>query len=108
MAMASGTAKRRAERARERIAEARRVERRRRVRRIVIVVVAGVLLAAAAVVVAVTAQGGSARHAPAAAPTPPLWPRPDDTADRTRAIGLAVSPMEGTARHFHTHLDILV
>ncbi|GAA0363865.1 hypothetical protein NE235_16500 [Actinoallomurus spadix] len=38
----------------------------------------------------------------------PPWPRPDDTADRARKEGLAVAPMEGTAVHFHSHLDILV
>jgi hypothetical protein len=38
----------------------------------------------------------------------PSWPAPADTADRARRIGLAVAPMEGTARHFHTHLDVIV
>jgi hypothetical protein len=100
--------------ARERVAAAREADRRRRLRRIVI----GAVCAAAAVVVAAvivgvlaggdggSARPGSGRGVPAGAL--PSWSRPDDTADRARAIGLSVAPMEGTARHFHTHLDILV
>jgi hypothetical protein len=51
-------------------------------------------------------SGGGGDKAPAVAR--PSWPRPDDTANRARAIGLSVAPMEGTARHFHVHLDVLV
>jgi hypothetical protein len=106
--MASGTTGRdtngRRGTARERVEAARRAERRRRSRRIVISVIGGVAVAVLVAVLAVVAHGGGGR--PAAARV--SWPRPDDTADRARAIGLSVAPMEGTALHFHTHLDILV
>jgi hypothetical protein len=86
---------------------ARQAERRRRSRRIIIL--AASCVAAAAVLVAafvVVVHDGAGRPRPAA--ESPTWPRPDDTADRARGIGLSVAPMEGTALHFHTHLDILV
>jgi hypothetical protein len=102
---AGGAAKRVS--ARERVAVAREAERRRRR---IILWVAGALaavVAAAVVLVGMRAGGdGPEHHATSAARA--SWPRPDDTADRARAIGLAVAPMEGTARHFHSHLDILV
>lgn len=107
--MASGTTGRDGRRgtARERVEAARRAERRRRSRRIIILAACCVAVAAALVAVFVTvAPDGSGRQRPAA--ERPTWPRPDDTADRARAIGLSVAPMEGTALHFHTHLDILV
>jgi hypothetical protein len=115
-----GTAARRS--ARERLAAERAAEeRRRRQRRIVTWAASG---GVAAVLVAggvwLTASGGgsgkgaaktagtSGAVAATAATGRPPWARPDDTADRARTEGLAVAPMEGTARHFHTHLDILV
>ena len=36
----------------------------------------------------------------------PVWPRPTDTADRVRAVGLELLPMEGSVLHFHVHLDV--
>ena len=98
--MASGTGRRTS--ARERVEAAREAERRRRRRRIIV----GILLVAVVVTggaLAGIAGGGGHRET-----ARPSWPRPEDTADRARAIGLSVAPMEGTARHFHAHLDILV
>jgi hypothetical protein len=106
--MASGTTGRNDRRgtARERVAAARRAEagRRRRSRRIIVLAACCVAAAVVAVFVVVV-HDGSGRQRPAAERL--SWPRPDDTADRARAIGLSVAPMEGTALHFHTHLDIL-
>jgi hypothetical protein len=96
--------------ARERVAAAREAERRRS-RRIVVATVCGAAVLAGGVLVGATAgggHGGHGGHGRSVAAARPAWPRPDDTADRARAIGLSVAPMEGTARHFHTHLDILV
>ncbi|MCO6011029.1 hypothetical protein NE236_39345 [Actinoallomurus purpureus] len=115
-----GAAERRS--ARERLAAERAAaERRQRRRRILTWTASGVVAAlVAGGVWAATSGGGSgkakttasgatgARDASAAATGLPPWPRPDDTADRARTEGLAVAPMEGTAQHFHTHLDILV
>jgi hypothetical protein len=94
--------------ARERVEAARRAERRRRSRRTAILAACCVVVAAAMVAafVVVVAHDGPGRQQPAAGSL--TWPRPEDTADRARAIGLSVAPMEGTALHFHTHLDILV
>jgi hypothetical protein len=107
--MASGTTGRngRSGTARERVAAARRAEteRRRRSRRIIVLAACFVAAAVVAVFVVVAHDGSGGRRPTAERPT---WPRPEDTADRARAIGLAVAPMEGTALHFHTHLDILV
>lgn len=49
-------------------------------------------------------------------PTPPVaggtnlppWPAPADPTPGINAAGLQMSNMEGTAAHFHSHLDILV
>lgn len=91
--------------ARERVAVEREAERRRRRRRVVVWTAGGV--AAAALVtggVLTGLAGGDRGHAA----VHPSWPAPADTADRARRIGLSVAPMEGTARHFHTHLDVFV
>jgi hypothetical protein len=102
---AGGTAKRPS--ARERIEAAREARRRRR--RVILAAASGgvavVVGGSVAVAVAAGGQGSGHHHSPAARAA---WPRPADTADRARAIGLSVAPMEGTALHFHTHLDILV
>jgi hypothetical protein len=93
--------------ARERVAVARQAERRRR--RIMFWAagaVSAVVVAGGALVVIAGRGGSEHHHGPS--PVGASWPRPADTADRARAIGLSVAPMEGTARHFHTHLDILV
>lgn len=38
----------------------------------------------------------------------PPWSLPADPVPLAEAAGLRVAPMEGTAAHFHTHLDVLV
>lgn len=92
--------------ARERVAAAREAERRGKRRRIIVWTSCGVALAAVVTGGVVIGVSGGGDHAHALAR--PSWPRPDDTAARARAIGLSVAPMEGTARHFHSHLDLLV
>lgn len=55
-------------------------------------------------------------NAPAALPAPvsgnrttqPPWPLPADPVAGAQRAGLRVEPMEGDAKHFHSHLDILV
>jgi hypothetical protein len=107
--------------ARERIAAAREAERRRaRRRRVTLWTGGGIAVAAATGAVLVGVTSGHAQHrAPVSSPVSssgatapgtalPPWPRPDDTADRARTVGLSVAPMEGTAQHFHVHLDVLV
>lgn len=91
--------------ARERVAAVREGERRRRRRRVVAWTGGGAV--AAAVVTGGVFAGLSGDDRGHAA-VHPSWPAPADTADRARRIGLSVGPMEGTARHFHTHLDVLV
>ncbi|MUL43672.1 hypothetical protein FZ103_21325 [Streptomonospora sp. PA3] len=38
----------------------------------------------------------------------PPWPLPADPVALAKDAGLRVEPMEGTARHFHAHLDVIV
>ena len=38
----------------------------------------------------------------------PPWPRPTDTITRAQQAGLFVGSSEGTAVHFHAHLDLLI
>jgi hypothetical protein len=106
MAKTTGTKAVRRASARERVAAAREAERRRRRLRIIAWTAGGVAAAALATggALAEVAGHGGRTHAVAR----PSWPTPADTADRARRIGLSVAPMEGTARHFHTHLDVLV
>lgn len=101
--------------ARERLAGIRAEQARRERHR-----TAGILMVAG--VVAVTIVGASAwgvmhrQSQDAALPgvgssgrtSMPPWPVPADTAATAQALGLDVGPMEGTADHFHAHLDILV
>jgi hypothetical protein len=104
--------------ARERIAAARAIERRKeRLRWIVTFAVTGIVVAVLAVgaALALVKQDREAKR-PAALPTPvergsetlPPWPVPADPVAGARQAGLDVKPMEGTAKHFHAHLDILV
>jgi hypothetical protein len=75
-------------------------------------------LAASAVITAVViARSGSAtiqslqaavRAAGKASVGQPPWPRPADTAQRAADVGLQVGASEGTAVHFHVHLDVFV
>jgi hypothetical protein len=100
---AGGRAKRPS--ARERIEAAREARRRRR--RVILAAVSGgvAVVVGGSLAVAAGHQGSGHHQTPAARAA---WPRPADTADRARAIGLSVAPMEGTARHCHAHLDILI
>jgi hypothetical protein len=128
--MASGTSKSARRRsaaaakranARERLAAVRAAEQRRARRRRIIIWVSGGVVAALAAGggwVAMSSADESKGRPPAPRPVAkvaaaagtalPPWPRPDDTAARAQAAGLSVAPMEGTARHFHTHLDVFV
>lgn len=110
--------------ARERMAAARAADARRRRRRIVALAAgaaAVTALAAAGAWIGVPGRGsggahplvtrtgaGTATGVPADGTARPPWKRPDDTAERARTAGLSVAPMEGTVRHFHAHLDVLV
>jgi hypothetical protein len=105
--------------ARERMAAHQAAERRReRMRWITMWTITGVLVA---VLLGFGVWAFMGQHSkasrPAALPTQaqqgsetalPPWPLPADPVSGARAAGLNVAPMEGTARHFHAHLDILV
>jgi hypothetical protein len=101
--------------AKARIAAARAAEKRRERRNwIITIAVVGVVVAALATGAAWTLIK---QNRPKPLPTPvaqgsdtalPPWPVPADPVAGARAVGLDVKPMEGTARHFHVHLDILV
>lgn len=89
--------------ARERIAAARAAEKRReRRRRWILTAGVLVLLIAGGAFWALGGRGDTTGG------KPPPWARPADTVKRATAAGLAVTNMEGTAVHFHTHLDVLV
>lgn len=107
---ATAAARRRA--ARERLAAERAAEARRRLRRRIATWiaagVAAVVLIAGGVWLAVSGGGGHRQAATVSGKAVALWPRPADTTARARAEGLSVAGMEGTARHFHVHLDVLV
>lgn len=51
---------------------------------------------------------GAVSQAAHAGTAQPPWPRPADTEQRAAAAGLAVGASEGTAVHFHAHLDVFV
>lgn len=97
-------------------AQQKRRERRGKVLRIAagVVVVAGVGGGITAAVL--TRTSGPTGPLPAAAINAagtagtgqPPWPRPADTIQRADAAGLQVGNSEGTAVHFHVHLDIIV
>jgi hypothetical protein len=107
---------------RERIAAARaaaaRAERRATLlRRGGIGAAAAVAVGVIAVVALRSTHGNDAKgalpDAPAtasasAATGPPPWPAPADASAGAKAAGLRMGQMEGTALHFHTHLDVLV
>jgi hypothetical protein len=104
---------------RDRVAAQRAGERRRdRMRWIAIwtVTAAAVAVLAAVGIWAVVDQSRKADR-PAALPKPfhqggdtamPPWPVPADPVAGAKAAGLDVQPMEGTAKHFHAHLDVIV
>lgn len=100
--------------ARQRVAAARAAEKRRERRRwIITFAVTGVIVVALA---AGAAWAIVANDKPAPLPRPaaakgtgiPPWPLPTDPVAGAKAAGLDVQPMEGTAKHFHAHLDVLV
>lgn len=100
-------------RARQRIAESRKREARRESRGRVLVWSGGALA-----IVAVVASAGwalSNKGGPALPATvsgtgtaPPPWPAPADALSGARAAGLSVEAGEGTAKHFHAHLAVIV
>jgi hypothetical protein len=104
---------------RDRIAAQRAAERNRdRMRWIAIWAVTAVTVAVLAAV-GIWAVVDQSRKAdlPAALPKPvhqgsetamPPWPLPADPVSGAKAAGLDVQPMEGTAKHFHAHLDVIV
>jgi hypothetical protein len=101
--------------ARERIAAARERERRRgRRRRLLMWTISGAVVAVIAGLVtwAVIAQKSSDHKAQRAATSPratlPPWSVPANTVQRAQAAGLTVAGMEGSAEHFHAHLDLIV
>lgn len=96
--------------AQERIAAARAAEKRRERRRWIITfaVTGALVIVIAAGAVWAIAGKNAAREAAANGRGTPPWPVPSDTADRAKAAGLTVQAMEGTARHFHAHLDVFV
>ncbi|WP_144708547.1 hypothetical protein [Dermacoccus nishinomiyaensis] len=90
-------------------AKARRARRLITGAAIAVVVLA---VAAGAVVIASLQGGGSDGPTGGAAAAGrrdlPPWSLPANTSDAAKAVGLRVGPMEGTAAHFHSHLDISV
>jgi hypothetical protein len=74
-------------------------------------------VAGGAVWALVADSGSSDAKAPGPLPVPvaygsttalPPWPLPVDASAAAKAAGLKVSAMEGTANHFHAHLDVFV
>ncbi|MCG7308496.1 hypothetical protein [Brachybacterium sp. ACRRE] len=102
-------------RARARLAEMKRQDARARTRRRFLVLVTAVIVAGAlGIGIWLVARQGSAPDAagPVAGTTGrrdmPPWGLPADPARLAEAAGLQASNMEGTAAHFHSHLDITV
>jgi hypothetical protein len=111
----SSTKARERQSARERIAAARAAEKRReRIRWIITFSVTGVVVAVLAVgaALAIRSSGGKSTALPTPVPAKgtgmPPWPLPADPIAGARAAGLSLGQMEGTAKHFHAHLDVLV
>jgi hypothetical protein len=105
----SGKGKAQRQSAKERIAAARAAERRAERRRwIVMFAVVGVVVAGlvGGLVWAIARQNNAEQVARDTAKPP--WPLPADPVAGAKAAGLDVQPMEGTAKHFHAHLDVLV
>lgn len=102
--------------ARERVAAARAAQKRQERMRWIITFAAtgGVVVAlgagAAWAIVADNAEEQKQRQRPAAdkGTGMPPWPLPADPLAGARSAGLDVAGVEGTAKHFHSHLDVLV
>lgn len=103
----SGKAQRQS--AKERIAAARAAERRSERRRWIITftVVGTVVALLVGGLVWAFARENHSRQVARDTAKPP-WPVPADPVAGAKAAGLDVKPMEGTAKHFHAHLDVLV
>lgn len=103
----SGSDKRQS--ARERIVAARAAERRReRLRWLVTFAVVVAALAAGTLWTFARQDDERARAAQRSRTALPPWPVPADPVAGAHAAGLDVKPMEGTAKHFHSHLDVIV
>ncbi|MCW2941479.1 MAG: hypothetical protein JWN00_4464 [Actinomycetia bacterium] len=90
--------------------QAERAEQARRERRVKFVIygVTGVLVIGLGGMAAWALWPKPAAPLPAASSTlVPPWPVPADSVARAKQVGLEVNQMEGTAQHFHVHLDIL-
>jgi hypothetical protein len=101
--------------ARERVEAMREAERRAERRRwisamAVVVVVVGALAGLATWSIVGQQRNKSALPKPVAieGKALPPWPAPADPVAGARRVGLDVQPMEGTAKHFHAHLDVIV
>ncbi|CAM3752875.1 hypothetical protein [Nocardiopsis rhodophaea] len=101
----------------EKVAAMRAVEERRKRRRRVVVFGS----AAAMSTLVIGLAGWGITQLPDAEKTTPLpelvsgegtdlppWPLPEDPVALAKKASLRVAPMEGTAEHFHTHLDVIV
>jgi hypothetical protein len=111
----SSTKTRERQSARERIAAARAAEKRReRMRWIITFSVTGVVVAALAVGALLALKSNTKKASALPHPPPangtgqPPWPLPADPVAGARAAGLSIGPLEGTAKHFHAHLDVIV
>lgn len=91
-------------------------QRDRRQRRLITIVSAIVVLAVVGAAVWAVTNERNGASADAGLPSvdaegrtsPPPWSLPADPVPLAENAGLRVAPMEGTALHFHSHLDILV
>jgi hypothetical protein len=121
--MAGKPSKRQDTERRTRIAAARaaaaRAERRATLLRRGGIAIAGAVTAGVIVAVALhsaSGAGASKGAGNAALPNSPVvtgaglppWPAPADASAGAKAAGLRMGEMEGTALHFHTHLDVFV
>lgn len=114
----TGSKKSSAAERRARVATARQIAERaeRRALRVRIGRYAGVAVAVVAVIIATTLYVSHRKSDTAALPHPaaatgaglPPWPAPADPSAGIQRAGLRANAMEGTAEHFHTHLDIFV
>jgi hypothetical protein len=102
----------------QRVEQVRR-EQARKERRDKLVIFGATGAVAAALIVAVawtaisqnaasTSPGGLPKVAGGSGTAAPPWPLPADPVNVARKAGLTVQPMEGTAKHFHAHVDVIV
>jgi hypothetical protein len=111
----SSTKTRERQSAKERIAAARAAEKRReRMRWLITFSVTGVIVAALALGATLAIKGKSGKptalpkNTPANGTGAPPWPLPADPVVGARTAGLSIGPLEGTAKHFHSHLDVII